>query len=727
MTRIELWGGVEATVNRVGNHYLDQLQMSGHDKRSDDLERFADIGIKTLRFPILWEKVAAHSPDEMDWSWADERLELARELGIRVIVGLVHHGSGPRYTQLLDPDFAPKLARYAAAFAERYPWVDAYTPINEPLTTARFSGLYGCWYPHAGDNRSFLRMLFNECEGIRAAMKSIRLINPAAQLIQTEDLGKIFSTSFLAYQAEFENHRRWLSFDILTGRLDREHELYSFCKKHGLSDAEMDSFVRDPMPPDVIGINHYITSNRFLDERLERYPSHVHGGNRHHRYADIEAVRVGAEMIIGPKELMHEAWNRYQIPIAVTEVHLGCSREEQMRWLQEIWTSAQAAEKEGVQIKAVTAWSLLGAFDWNSLVTKQNGHYESGVYDLRSTVPRPTALVPLLKSMAKNESFDHPALDRPGWWHRPDRLLYPSVDLDHKNKSLGLKPASSSRSRHILITGASGSLGRAMTYLAEQRALDFRAISRADLELSDENALVRYVEKEKPWAIINCAGYERIDRAERDHEQCRRDNVKAALNLSSVARNLDLKFLQFSSDLVFDGRKTKAYVESDRTAALNIYGRSKVETEEFLLEEHKNSLIIRSSAFFGPWDQYNLLTEAIRTIAKGQEYFAPDDLIVSPTYLPDLVNASLDLMIDDEQGLWHLTNGGALSWVEFARMAAKRLNLKASLIVRRSASEMGYVALRPKNSALTSERAQLLPELGNALDRYIRECRVALR
>ncbi|RYZ48604.1 MAG: SDR family oxidoreductase [Proteobacteria bacterium] len=398
-----------------------------------------------------------------------------------------------------------------------------------------------------------------------------------------------------------------------------------------------------------------------------------------------------------------------------------------MRWFHEIWTAALAVQAEGVSLRAVTAWSLLGAFDWNSLVTKQNGHYESGVFDLRSKSPRATALVPLLSSLAKDESFDHPVLDRPGWWQRPDRLLYPSVDLDHRNKSMGRSLEPSKKARHILITGASGSLGRAMTYLAEQRALDFRSISRADLELSDDQKLAAFIAEEKPWAIINCAGYERIDRAERDREQCLRDNVKAPLNLSAIAKEQGIKFLQFSSDLVFDGLKAHAYVESDETAALSVYGRSKVKMEEELLASHDSSLIIRSSAFFGPWDEYNALTEAMRTIARGQEYHAADDVVVSPTYLPDLVNASLDLMIDDEKGLWHLTNVGTVSFVEFARMAAKRLNLKASLIVRRSASEMGYTAARPKFSALSSEKAQIMPKLENALDRYIRECRVALR
>jgi dTDP-4-dehydrorhamnose reductase len=200
---LEVWAGVECTVNRVGERWFDQLERSGHAKRLDDLDRFAALGIKALRFPVLWERHAAASLDAVDWSWPDAALARLKSLGVRPIVGFIHHGSGPAYTSLTDDAFAEKLALYARRFAERYPWVDAYTPVNEPLTTARFSGLYGLWYPHARDRLVFLRILLNECRAIVAAMQAVRSVNPAAKLVQTEDLGRIYSTPKLTYQATF--------------------------------------------------------------------------------------------------------------------------------------------------------------------------------------------------------------------------------------------------------------------------------------------------------------------------------------------------------------------------------------------------------------------------------------------------------------------------------------------------------------------------------------------
>ena len=105
--------------------------------------------------------------------------------------------------------------------AERYPSVDAYTPVNEPVTTARFSALYGLWYPHHRDDRSFVRAVLNQMLGTALAMQEIRKINPDARLIQTDDLGYTTTPPRLRYQADFENTRRWLSFDLLTGRVTR--------------------------------------------------------------------------------------------------------------------------------------------------------------------------------------------------------------------------------------------------------------------------------------------------------------------------------------------------------------------------------------------------------------------------------------------------------------------------------------------------------------------------
>src|SRR6478609_6525693 len=101
---LELWGGIECTVNRVRDAFHDQLHFSGHRQRSSDLDQIASLGINTLRYPVLWEHAVAHGADQ-DWSWADERLPRLQELGVEPIAGLLHHGSGPAHTSLVHADF----------------------------------------------------------------------------------------------------------------------------------------------------------------------------------------------------------------------------------------------------------------------------------------------------------------------------------------------------------------------------------------------------------------------------------------------------------------------------------------------------------------------------------------------------------------------------------------------------------------------------------------------
>jgi dTDP-4-dehydrorhamnose reductase len=424
---LELWAGVECTVNRVADRFSDQLERSGHASRIKDIERLADLGVSTIRYPILWERTAPETPDLPDWKWADERLSCFQDLRLKPIVGLVHHGSGPRYTNLLDPEFPEKLAAFAGMVAERYPWVSDYTPVNEPLATARFSCLYGHWYPHLRDPLMFARALLLQCRGIIVSMKAIRNINSEARLVQTEDLGKTFSTPTLAYQAEFENERRWLTFDLLSGRVVPGTPMWDYFRWLGVSQSDLEWFLDHQMSPDLLGINHYITSERFLDERVARYPARFHGGNGGHTYADLEAVRVCTEGVAGPKAIISEVWARYHLPLAITEVHLGCTREEQLRWLQEVWTAAVESQAKNIDVRAVTVWAAFGTFDWNSLLTRSDSCYESGVFDLRSSSPRPTALAGWVQTIASGKEVDHAVLDSPGWWHRMDRLSYPPV------------------------------------------------------------------------------------------------------------------------------------------------------------------------------------------------------------------------------------------------------------------------------------------------------------
>lgn len=721
MKPLELWGGLECTLNRVGDVYFDQLEQLGHYKRTDDIQRFAQLGLKTLRYPALWERNAPGDVANADWSWLDERLGCLRKLGIRPIAGLVHHGSGPPQTDLIDPGFVDGLAGYARAVAERYPWIKEYTPINEPVTTARFSGLYGHWYPHGHDARNFTRALLTQCLAIKGAMESIRLVVPDAQLIQTEDMGQIFSTHELAHQAAYENERRWLGFDLLCGRVDKHHPLWASLLDWGAQERELQQLLERPCPPDTLGINYYLTSDRLLDERLDRYPTLCHGNNEIEAYADVEAVRGWLPGIVGHAALLRECWDRYRIPVAITEVHLGCSREEQLRWLAEAWEGALIARQAGANVRAVTVWALLGSQGWDQLVTGTGG-YEPGVFDIRGNSPRPTALAKMVRALVNGKGYTHPVLASPGWWRRESRFLYPAVTPGIlSTKSFDIEQTQESVSRPILITGATGTLGQAFAKICSRRGLVHRLLTRADMDIADPASVSKMLDEVYPWAVINAAGYVRVDDAEVDYWRCHRENTIGPAVLAQACGERSIALLTFSSDLVFSGRRSSPYIESDPVGPLNTYGHSKVAAERHVREIFPSALIIRTSAFFGPWDRHNFLACALDALAQARPVRAAANTIVSPTYVPDLVHASLDLLLDEERGVWHVTNQGAVSWADLARIAAKLAQLDVSLVEDCVAVSLGRGAILPTYSALSSERGLLLPSLEDSVARYIQE------
>jgi len=713
---IELWGGIECTVNRVKDRWFDQIAWSGHAARPDDLDRLAALGVRALRIPVLWEHVAPASLDHPDWRASDERLERLSRLGIRPIVGLLHHGSGPAYTSLLDDQFPALLARFARMVAERYPWVADYTPVNEPLTTARFSALYGHWYPHKQDARAFVRALLNELRATRAAMEAIRRVNANARLIATEDCGDIFGTPETAAQVEHERRRRWLTWDVLTGAVGAQHPLRRYLIAHGASSTELDGWIDRPCSPAVLGLNYYVTSDRFLDHRLDRYPPEWQGGSDVMRYVDVEAVRARPEGIAGHETHLMETWERYRLPVALTEVHLGCSREEQVRWLVEAWSGALAAERRGANVVAVTPWALLGSYDWDSLVTRPAGHYEPGALDVRSPSPRWTKLARVMIALGRGRVPSCPVLDTPGWWRRSERLLF-SAEVTHTADSRTAMPSG----RPIVIIGATGTLGRAFDRLCRLRGLPSRLVGRAQVDIAcpaDVDAMLRST---APWAVVNAAGYVRVDDAEADANRCDRENVTGAAHLAAACRRHGVRLVTFSSDLVFDGQRDHPYTEDDVPRPLNVYGRSKAEAERLVLQMHPSALVVRTSAFFGPWDSFNFVSQTLRALATGRQVRAPIDAIVSPTYVPDLVHAVLDLMIDGERGLWHLANSDAVTWHDLACRVAELQGLDRSLIEPVPAADIWRPAIRPRYSALASNRGQLLRPLDDALRACLRE------
>ena len=154
--------------------------------------------------------------------------------------------------------------------------------------------------------------------------------------------------------------------------------------------------------------------------------------------------------------MLLEAWQRYGVPLAITEAHLGCSREEQMRWFRDAWIGAVAAREQGATVRAVTAWAILGSTDWDSLVTRLSGHYEAGFFDIRSEPLRPTALVRVAKDLAARGESDHPLLSTPGWWAADPQRRVATPPL--------------------MIVGATGTLGREFVRTCDRRGIRERGV-----------------------------------------------------------------------------------------------------------------------------------------------------------------------------------------------------------------------------------------------------------
>jgi dTDP-4-dehydrorhamnose reductase len=682
MDSLELWGGYECTVNRVGDQWFDQTPRSGHEHRVEDLALFADLGIRSLRYPALWERISPQHPEARDFSWTDERLGEMRRLGMNPILTLCHHGSGPHYTSLVDPSFAPGLAAHAAAVAQRYPWVRDYTPVNEPLTTARFSALYGYWYPHTKDEGLFWTALLNEIDATRLAMREIRKVNPQARLIQTDDLGYCHATEPLKRDAEFQNERRWIGWDLLCGTVKPGHALYEHVASFGLAER-LAAIADDPCPPDVIGINHYLASERLRDHRVELYPDRALadrdcGTMDGLCFVDVDAIRYREEGVLGLPALIEQAWERYGRTIAITECHNGASREEQVRWFLEVWEGAEALRARGVDLVSVTAWSLLGSHDWNRMVTRFIGHYETGVYDVRTGTPRPTLLAPVLKALSAGEKPQIPAIAGPGWWRRPSRLV---------NKSAGILPCyevapgprAEGAPQPLMIVGDDSDLTTLAIRACEARGLHY-VRSTGDAEAA--------LDASQPWAVLDardrdgvCAGTGATGRKGR--------SAGAALAQASAARALPC--------VVVTG--APAWEPAGDVPGL---------------------LEIRTGRLFVPWDRSARAPAMLDALDAGRTVLAECGRQWEMVYGPDLMDVALDLLLDGVRGAVSVLPGERLTELQFAQALAMVADCDGSRVVEAGA---------PAEAKLFAwgNAVSYLPPCESMLERFVRESRAARR
>lgn len=409
MEPLEIWASPEPTVARIDAvRTRDQLAETGHQSRESDVELIARLGVHASRYPVLWEKVAPHRPELRDYDWAARRLNGLAERGVEPIVTLLHHGSGPAYTSLLDPAFPQLFAEYAAATARRFPWVTRWTPINEPLTTARFSALYGVWYPNRfADDAAFGRAIVNEARAIAAASERIREIVPAARFMLTEDL-----QSFTAADERVEElvaHKRermYLSCELLQGRIVDGHPMHRYLTERcGVAAGELARLARRPQPPDLMGWNYYPYSER----RLE---SDGRGGHRNLGVVDVAPGRLDL------RAALTRAHARLGLPVALAEVHVHGDERERARWMLQRHADALAVRAQGVPVVALGAWAAFGMVDWDSLLRRADGVREDGIYTYAGDAgqPQPTLVSEVVSALAADRSYRIPA--ERGWWER---------------------------------------------------------------------------------------------------------------------------------------------------------------------------------------------------------------------------------------------------------------------------------------------------------------------
>ena len=543
--------------------------------------------------------------------------------------------------------------------------------------------------------------------------------------MQTDDLGKTYGTPAMTGQAALDNERRWLSFDLLCGRVDRAHPLWEHIRRAGIPERDLLWFQENPCPPDVLGINYYVTSERFLDDRVERYPDRTPTvspwpeADAGRVFADVEAVRVYEPGLAGPAVLLREAWERYHLPLAVTEVQLACTREEQMRWLLEIWESAQSLNRQGVDVQAVTCWALFGAFDWASLVRHAWGDYEPGAFDLRAPEPRPTALAAMMRELAAGRVPDHPVLAVPGWWRRPDRFEYPP-DPGVGTPQPGASETPARRggaAAPVMIVGAESRLGAVCARLCDERGLPCCTPGAVELDVTDPASVEGALRQHMPWAVVNALDMEWGGPSAADGGGGHGPVMQSSVLAAACAQE-QIPLLMFSSDAVFDGAQERPYTEDDPVSPGTDRGLIQAAAEACVQEACPEALIMRTGACFDPWSEQDWVARALTTLAAGQAVTADNTVVVSPVSLVDLVNASLDLLLDGERGVWHLSNHGAMTEEEFVCLAAAEAGLDPAAVTSRVPS-VPALSVRG-NRALGTVRGTPLRPLPQALAEYFR-------
>lgn len=251
----------------------------------------------------------------------------------------------------------------------------------------------------------------------------------------------------------------------------------------------------------------------------------------------------------------------------------------------------------------------------------------------------------------------------------------------------------------VVLGGKTGLLGQALYMAMTRKGWTVHAPGRADLDLFDRPAVEDYLARTGADILFNTVAYTKVDQAEDEPSEAARLNRQLPLVLGHASRNAGVRLVHYSTDFVFNGRKTTPYTTEDQPDPRSVYGSTKLQGERELLALGLPGLIIiRTSWLFGPC-KINFVTRILELAAARAELTVVHDQVGSPSYTPDLAANSLALVEAGATGLFHLANSGQASWCELAAEAVRGADLPCRVKPITSA-QYPQKAVRPAYSVL---------------------------
>lgn len=275
----------------------------------------------------------------------------------------------------------------------------------------------------------------------------------------------------------------------------------------------------------------------------------------------------------------------------------------------------------------------------------------------------------------------------------------------------------------IIVTGAKGQLGGDVCELLKQQNIPFIGIDREELDITDKKAVDTFFDENKADALIHCAAYVAVDKAELEKAACFAVNENGSRNLAEACKKHDIKMLYVSTDYVFNGDGEDPFEIDDEKAPLNVYGLSKLKGEEAVKETLEKYFIVRTSWVFGEKNT-NFISTMLHLSQTRNEINVVDDQIGSPTYSKDLAELICQIIKTELYGTYHGTNEGFCSWYELAKKTYLTAN-KDIKVIPVSSNEFPTKATRPKNSRLSKRCLDdngfdRLPHWEDAVERYLK-------